>query len=131
MYTKKVYRAKDMAKWAFELSEEVRNVVMLRSVTRMSHASGNVVAGELARDAASARFAYDGGFMDQIKGPVLTFPTLVDPQRRRQLAGLKKAAALFETSPFNAYQGPKAPQLLIVASSAAAMYCREAVEILV
>ena len=35
--------AKDMAAWSFELSERVRNVVMFRSVTRMSHASGNVV----------------------------------------------------------------------------------------
>ena len=31
--------AKDMIKWAFELSEEVRNPVMVRSVTRLSHAS--------------------------------------------------------------------------------------------
>jgi len=34
--------AKDMAKWAFELSEEVHSVVFLRSVTRISHGSGAV-----------------------------------------------------------------------------------------
>ncbi|MBN1665260.1 MAG: indolepyruvate ferredoxin oxidoreductase, partial [Deltaproteobacteria bacterium] len=35
-----IQEAKDMTKWAFELSEELRSIVMLRSVTRMSHASG-------------------------------------------------------------------------------------------
>jgi indolepyruvate ferredoxin oxidoreductase alpha subunit len=39
--------AKDMTKWAFELSEEIKNVVMVRSVTRMSHASGIVRLGTL------------------------------------------------------------------------------------
>ena len=34
--------AKDMTKWAFELSEQIQSLVMVRSVTRMSHASGNV-----------------------------------------------------------------------------------------
>ena len=29
--------AKDMTRWAFELSEEIKNIVMVRSVTRLSH----------------------------------------------------------------------------------------------
>ncbi len=37
--------AKDMTKWAFELSEELKSVVMVRSVTRVSHGSGNVTMG--------------------------------------------------------------------------------------
>ena len=36
--------AKDLTQWAFELSERLKTVVMLRSVTRMSHASGNVTS---------------------------------------------------------------------------------------
>ena len=40
--------AKDMTRWAFELSEEVRNLVMVRSVTRLSHASGMITLGESA-----------------------------------------------------------------------------------
>lgn len=39
--------AKDMVKWAFELSEEIGNVSILRSVTRISHARGNVTLGEI------------------------------------------------------------------------------------
>ena len=122
--------AKDMAKWAFNLSEEINNVVMLRSVTRMSHASGNVTAGGMPKHAPVPRFEYHGHFMDQEKGPVLTFPSLVDPQRRRQHAGLEKAAALFEHSPFNRYNGPKKPELLVITSSAAYMYCKEALNVL-
>ena len=39
--------AKDMTKWAFELSEELRSVVVVRSVTRMSHASGTIEFGPI------------------------------------------------------------------------------------
>ena len=108
--------AKDMTRWAFELSEEINSLVMLRSVTRLSHASGNLVAGDLPETHVTPRFECHGGFMDQQFGPVLTFPTLVDPQRRRQLAGLKKVAAIFETSPFNTYKGPAEPDLLVITS---------------
>ena len=38
--------AKEMTKWAFELSETIKNVVLLRTVTRLSHASGNVESDE-------------------------------------------------------------------------------------
>lgn len=122
--------AKDMTKWAFEMSEEINNVVMLRSVTRMSHASGNLVADDLPDVEPAPRFEFQGGFMDQARGPVLTFPSLVDPQRRRQQAGLKKAIALFEDSPFNSYLGPEQPELLVITSSAAHMYSQEAVDTL-
>jgi indolepyruvate ferredoxin oxidoreductase alpha subunit len=43
---------------------------------------------------------------------------------------LKKAVALFETSPFNTYTGPDTPELLLITSSACNMYSREAVRIL-
>src|SRR4030042_7185482 len=39
--------AKDMTPWAFDLSEELRSLGMMRSVTRLSHASGNVKIGRL------------------------------------------------------------------------------------
>ena len=44
--------AKDVVRWAFDLSEEIRNIVMVRSVTRLSHASGNVLFGPLPDPAA-------------------------------------------------------------------------------
>ena len=122
--------AKDMAKWAFELSCDICNIVMLRSVTRLSHASGNVIMDELPKDIPDAIFEFSGTPMDQMKGPVLAFPTLVDPLRRRQLQKLSKAVAAFEESPFNTYVGPEKPELLIITSSVCQLYAREALTIL-
>ncbi len=125
-----IQEAKDMAKWAFELSEEIGNLVMLRSVTRMSHASGNVVFDGLKKTDIQADFQYHGSFMDQMTGPVLTLPPTVGPQRLRQHAALEKAKQIFEDSPFNTYMGPDKPELLVITSSAATFYCKEAIEIL-
>ena len=120
--------AKDMARWAFELSETIRNVVMLRSVTRMSHASGNVIVGDLPTPEVKADFQCNGDFFDQMTGPVMTLPGTAPVVRQRQLEGLEKAVACFEKSPFNTYTGPDKPELLIITSSAATFYCKEAVD---
>lgn len=119
--------AKDMTKWCFELSEEIRNVIMLRSVTRMSHASGNLVLGDIEPSSQKADFRYEGDFLDQMEGPAVTFPGMVDPMHKRQLAKLEKVRDIFETCPFNTYTGPEKPDLLIISSSAAYMYSREAI----
>ena len=125
-----IQEAKDMTRWAFELSEEIGNLVMLRSVTRMSHASGNVTFADLEKIDVQADFQYHGGFMDQKSGPVMTLPPTVVPHRLRQHAGLEKAKQIFEESPFNTYTGPDKPELLVITSSAATFYCREAMDIL-
>ncbi|PKN52678.1 MAG: indolepyruvate ferredoxin oxidoreductase [Deltaproteobacteria bacterium HGW-Deltaproteobacteria-13] len=120
--------AKDLTQWAFELSEKIRNVVILRSVTRMSHASGNVICGKLPEKFRSAEFVSDGSFMDPLKGPVVSTPVVVkhDLQQKK----LQIAAELFEKSPFNDYSGPKRPELLIITSSACFLYSKEALEML-
>lgn len=116
--------AKDMTKWAFELSEEIGNLVMLRSVTRLSHASGNVKLGALDRKKPEAGFVYSGNLLDAKTGPVITAP--VPFRHTLQQGKLKKAVALFETSPFNRYEGPEKPELLVITSSACYLYSREA-----
>jgi indolepyruvate ferredoxin oxidoreductase, alpha subunit len=122
--------AKDMTKWAFELSAEIGNMVMLRSVTRMSHASGDLVLGELPATEATAHFECSGGFMDQETGPIVTLPGLVEHQRLRQQAKLRRVQELFEESRFNTYSGPEKPELLIITSSAAYLYSQEALNML-
>lgn len=122
--------ALEMTRWAFELSESIHNIVMVRSVTRLSHASGNVVLGDLPEGTPSARFSYDGGYFDQMTGPVVTVPGITDQLHQRQQGKLKQAADIFETSPFNTYQGPEQPELLIITSSACNLYCREAIGIM-
>ena len=122
--------AKDMAAWCFDFSEAIDNVVMLRSVTRMSHASGNVTLGELPAIQGQARFRFEGDYLDQKEGPVVTFPGTVDAMHRRQLGKLERAREIFETSPFNTYAGPERPELLVITSSAAYLYAREALALL-
>ncbi len=120
--------AKDMTKWAFELSEELKSLVMIRSVTRMSHASGNVKYGGLPERKPQASFKFDGPFLDSQTGPVISFP--VDYKHKIIHEKLKKAREIFDTSPFNTYEGPKKPELLVITSSACTLYTREALHLL-
>jgi len=123
-----IQEAKDLTKWAFELSEKIRNIVIMRSVTRMSHASGNVICGKLPEKFRIACFISDGSFMDPMKGPVVSTPVVI--KHNLQQNKLQKAQKLFEKSPFNNYSGPKRPELLIITSSACFLYSREAIEML-
>ncbi|MBW2092959.1 MAG: 4Fe-4S binding protein, partial [Deltaproteobacteria bacterium] len=118
--------AKDMTKWAFELSEEIKNFVMLRSVTRMSHASGNIRFGPLPESKVQARYNYSGSLIDPVKGPVMSFGFGHAAQQQK----LKKAIEIFENSPFNTYQGPDRPELLMITCSVGNLYCKEALNIL-
>lgn len=122
--------AKDITKWAFELSEKIRNVVMVRSVTRMSHASGNVVLGDIPRNEAKARFNYEGPALDETQGPIVNEPPMVARYHGRQQEKLKRAGEIFENVPFNTYSGPDRPELLIITSSVCYLYCREAIHLL-
>jgi indolepyruvate ferredoxin oxidoreductase, alpha subunit len=123
--------AKDMTAWAFDLSEEIRNVVMLRSVTRLSHASGNVVLGELPPIRGEAVFHHDGPFQDTLRGPIVNLPSsVVLTLHAQQQQKLETVSAVFERSTFNRYEGPERPELLIITASICTLYCREAVRIL-
>jgi indolepyruvate ferredoxin oxidoreductase alpha subunit len=120
--------AKEMTTWAFELSETIRNVVLLRTVTRLSHASGTVVMGAIPEREKRARFKHDGFIIDPMEGVVMSPP--VEWKHGQQQEKLKQAQELFETSPFNTYEGPEKPELLIITSSVCTLYCKEAVKLL-
>jgi indolepyruvate ferredoxin oxidoreductase alpha subunit len=120
--------AKEMTKWAFELSDTIKNVVLLRTVTRLSHASGTVVFGPLPQAKAQAVFKHEGSFIDAAAGPVLSMP--VEYHHNLQQKKLRQAVALFEDAPFNTYDGPEHPELLIITSSVCGLYSKEAVNLL-
>jgi indolepyruvate ferredoxin oxidoreductase alpha subunit len=120
--------AKDMVKWAFELSEEIRNPVMLRSVTRLSHASGPVTLGQLPVENTRAYFKHNGPPMDPMEGVMLSYPVAF--KHSLQQEKLRQALKWFERSPFNTYSGPQNPELLLVTSSACFLYSREAISLL-
>lgn len=120
--------AKDMTKWAFELSEEIRNIVMVRGVTRISHGSGNVVFGKLPDVKREAKFRSDGPLLDPDTGLVFSAP--VAYKHNLQQEKLKRTREIFETSPFNTYEGPEKPELLLITCSVCYLYCREAIVLL-
>ncbi len=120
--------ALEMTRWAFELSEELGTLVMLRSVTRLSHASGNVTLGRLPDLSRSASFRFEKCPGDPGSGPVITMP--VPAHHAAVQERLRRASAIFERSPFNIYRGPERPELLIITSSACSLYVYEAVHLL-
>ncbi len=123
--------AKDMTKWAFSLSEEIRNMIFLRSVTRLSHASGNVVLGALPKQSARAEFRHEGSLQDPMNGPMISMPPGAPlANHGAQQEKLRRVRELFERSPFNTYSGPQKPELLVITSSACNLYCREAIHLL-
>ena len=121
-------QAKDMIVWAVELSEKLKSIVMVRSVTRLSHGSGNVVFNPLPAGTPRAVFQCDGAFLDADTGPVTSFP--VQLKHSRQQEKIKKAQKIFDTCPFNAYTGPEHCELLVITSSVCTLYVQEAVRTL-
>jgi len=109
--------AKDMTRWAFSLSEDLGLPVMIRSVTRVSHARGNVRLDTLPHPVPKARF-------DSTR-PRLAFPPL--PCHKALHRKLERAGTLVETSPHNFYRGPEQPELLLITSGSGWMYSLEAV----
>ena len=120
--------AKEMTRWAIELSDQLKTIVMLRSVTRLSHASGNVTMGELPEvGQPKAHFDLNGDFLDEMKGPIAPFPFFLEALRLRQKARLEKARKIFEACPFNTYEGPENPELLVISCSSSTLYVKEAI----
>jgi len=109
--------AKEMTKWAFEFSEGLELPVLVRSVTRVSHARGNVVLDELSRSSLKPKF--------ETSRPRCAFP----PLRNHKILHEKfdRAKTIVEKSPFNLYKGPERPELMVVTSGSGWMYSLEAV----
>jgi indolepyruvate ferredoxin oxidoreductase alpha subunit len=120
--------AKDMLPWAFALSEQVRSLVMVRSVTRMSHASGNVVLGELPMEKRRAFFSCDSNIFDLDHGPMYSTPVI--RKHILQQERIRRVREVFEKCAFNRYEGPENPELLIITSSACTLYSKEAIHLL-
>lgn len=117
-------QAKDMIVWAFDLSEQLKSIVMVRSVTRLSHGSGNVVFGPLPKITPRTQFVHDGQLLDPDEGPVTSFPVIL--KHTQQQEKIQKAKKIFEDCLFNNYTGPDAPELLIITSSVCTLYAWEA-----
>lgn len=122
---------KDMTKWAFELSEQLGIVCMVRSVIQLSHTRGNVKFEKLPDITTKASFAdvYD---MDNPKQSRFTCGMQFHPYKQSEvlLERFSKVQDKFEDSPFNSYEGPNAPELIIFTSSICYVHASEALTIL-
>ncbi len=118
--------AKDMVKWAFELSRELDIAAVVRETTRLAHTRSNVKLGELPKTEKKAYFPDIWDMDKPTKSKFTAGPFgILHYQLQQRLA---KAPAIFETSPFNYYVGPDKPELLIITSGVCWLYSTEAVE---
>ena len=113
-----VEEAKEMTRWAFDLSEAVGLPVVLRSVTRISHARGSVTLGALRPAPRTARYDLNDRFIT----------TSLFHQVLHQRIGQTRAR--FEQAPFNSCEGPAAAPRLVIAAGPSFTYAREAVRLL-
>lgn len=120
--------AKDMTKWLFELSEEIGSVVILRSVTRIAHARGNVMLGEIPNTVHNAKFEHTAVPAKTEVTSLMTIPCSF--RHAIQHKRLEKAKDIFEVSTFNKYIGPDKPELLIITCGSGWLYCQDAVNTL-
>jgi len=112
--------ALEMTRWAFELSETIGNIVLLRSVSRLSHTRSNVQTGAIPD--IDTKPVFDTTI------PFHTFPVVDKDSARREK--LRHAGELYEEVPYNRYDGPVRPEILIISSGGAWNYAAEAVELL-
>lgn len=110
----------DMIKWAFELSEEFKCLVIFRGYTRLCHSSSIIKTGNLPKLQREA-----------ISDSSMTItPYLALPKHAAFLEKLEKVRQRFESSHFNMYEGPERPELIILSGGSGISCSSEAVEIL-
>lgn len=112
--------ALEMTKWAFELSEMIKNVVMIRSVSRLSHTRTDVFINDLPNITPMPRF--------DLEYPFHTYPILPKHEKRHQ--NLSQTSLMYDDSNFNRYDGPQNPELMVIACGCSWNYVIEAVDIL-
>jgi indolepyruvate ferredoxin oxidoreductase alpha subunit len=118
--------AKDMTKWLFDLAEELGTICILRSVTRIAHARGNVKLGELPNKKQKAYFEQVHNLKNIMPTTFMPLPSSL--RHSFQHMRLEKAREKFESSPFNRYVGVDKPDLLIITSGSCWLYSQDAVE---
>ncbi|MBF0099441.1 MAG: indolepyruvate ferredoxin oxidoreductase subunit alpha [Desulfobacterales bacterium] len=112
--------ALDMMRMAFDLSEQIKNIVMFRSVSRLSHTRSDVVIHHLPEISSRAFF--------NIRQSFHTFPVVAKHKQRHEK--LNQAGDQFEISEYNTYTGPEHPELIVITSGCVYMYVKEAIDML-
>ncbi|CAB50202.1 indolepyruvate ferredoxin oxidoreductase subunit alpha [Pyrococcus abyssi] len=119
-----VQEAKDMVKYAFEISEKYGQMVILRTTTRSSHMRGDVVLGELPQEIKEGKRK----FGDFKKNPerYVDIPAFQRPKHKWLLETIEKFREEFNNSPFNWIEGPEDAKVGIIAPGLSYAYVKEA-----
>ncbi len=118
-----IQEAKDMTKWAFDLSEELGVICMVRMVTRLSHSRGVVTLGPISREKRSASFSSDDTWTSGSSRITCMFHSILHEK-------LQRAKEKFEESDFNQYSGKESADSVIFTSGTGYLYSLEAVKLL-
>jgi len=111
-----VAEAPEVMRQAFELSERLRQPVMLRTVTRVCHAAGDVLLGPLPPAGGKAYWPPEERYITWIE------------QHQRQEDLLQAARPWAEESTLNFYEGPARPEVLAIAAGPSYHYLKEAIQ---
>jgi len=116
------HEAKEMTKYAFEVSEKYGQMVILRTTTRSSHARGDVTLGELPEEIRLAKRKF-GNFK---KNPekYVDIPAFQRKKHPWLLETIEKYRKEFDESPFNRIEGDG--KVGIIAPGLSYAYVKEA-----
>ncbi|WP_297461096.1 indolepyruvate ferredoxin oxidoreductase subunit alpha [Thermococcus sp.] len=116
--------AKEMTKYAFELSEKFKHFVILRTTTRSSHARGEVILGELPEEIKAGKRKFG-----KFKKDPRRFVDVPENARRFHpliLEKIEKIREEFNDMPFNWIEGNENAKVGIIAPGLAYAYVKEA-----
>ncbi|RLF58734.1 MAG: indolepyruvate ferredoxin oxidoreductase subunit alpha [Thermoplasmata archaeon] len=113
--------AKEMTRLGFDLSEELKLPILLRTTTRLNHARGPVTLKKTKKSKGKGFFEKDPN--------LVTVPSVARKQHPILLQKMEKAAKLSDESPFNEIiQMGKKSKIGIITSGVSFNYVKEAAE---
>ncbi|MEM3597742.1 MAG: thiamine pyrophosphate-dependent enzyme [Candidatus Hadarchaeum sp.] len=119
--------AKDMARYAFELSEQLELPVFLRSVTRISHASGDVELGKIEK--RDRKPVFDKHWKMAWRWNVYGPPSAVKKHEWLH-SRMPKIKEIVEQLPWNRLELKDGQNFGVIASGIGASYASDAIKLL-
>ncbi len=116
--------AKEMVKYAFELSEKFKHFVILRTTTRSSHARGEVVLGELPEEIKAGKRKF--GKFEKDPSRFVDIPAHSRKFHPQILEKIEKIREEFNDMPFNWIEGDENAKVGIIAPGLSYAYVKEA-----
>ena len=116
-----VQEAKDMMADAFKLSEQFKQLFMVRSVTRVAHARSDLVLGEITKDKRQGEFIKNRDWLDYTPREA----RLNKPLMLERFDAIKKAA---NTLPYNQLKLASGAKLGVIGCGLSYSYSLEALQ---